>query len=113
MPLDPLVGVLRVHLFISGYFEVEAKSTSQFFGPFFGLLHTCQPMGGLMQDNIHNFAGHFNGFAGQIMKVIILVYLLIIKIITCNIVQASEYTISCIISFPMKKPLCRTFGTRK
>ena len=28
-----------------------------------------------MQDNIHNFAGHFNGFAGQ-----------------CNIVQASEYT---------------------
>ena len=26
------------------------------------------------------------------MKVIILLYLLIIKIITCNIVQASEYT---------------------
>ena len=44
-----------------------------------------------MQDNIHHFAGHFNGFAGQIMKVIILLYLLIIKIITCNIVQASEY----------------------
>ena len=44
-----------------------------------------------MQDNIHNFAGHFNGFAGQIMKVIILLYLLIIQIITCNIVQASEY----------------------
>ena len=54
--------------------------------------HTCQPMGGLMQDNIHNFAGHFNCFAGQIMKVIILLYLLIIKIITCNIVQVSEYT---------------------
>ena len=69
-----------------------------------------------MQDKIHNFAGHFNGFAGQIMKVIILLYLLIIKIITCNIVQASEYIkrlISCIISFPMKKPLCSTFGTRK
>ena len=63
-----------------------------------------------MQDNIHNFAGHFNGFAGQIMKVIILLYLLTIKIITCNIVQASEYTkkiISCVISFPS------TFGTRK
>ena len=45
-----------------------------------------------MQDNIHNFAGHFNGFAGQIMKVIILLYLLIIKNITCNIVQVSEYT---------------------
>ena len=45
-----------------------------------------------MQDNIHNFAGHFNGFAGQIMEVIILLYLLIIKIITCNIVQVSEYT---------------------
>ena len=37
-------------------------------------------------------AGHFNGFAGQIMKVIKLLYLLIIKIITHNIVQASEYT---------------------
>ena len=45
-----------------------------------------------MQDNIHNFKGHFNDFAGQIMKVIILLYLLIIKMITCNIVQASEYT---------------------
>ena len=42
-----------------------------------------------MQDNIHNFAGHFNGFAGQIMKVIILLYLLIIKIITCNNYSAS------------------------